>query len=1132
MRSLRWMLVIALIFIPGLLFAQQTPVVVGSPLCADAAKLQSLDFRLHARCGETLIGTMPLGGEEVPEGITPLASGVLDFSDVCQVDRRALQSLPDLESTLNVVFEGDGWSLIQANAEILNALSSAGVPFRAIPIRPLTARKSGRIIDETDTFDPFVGVILDRVSTPAYQGYIQVLQNFVTRNTYNPECDSAALWIKQQFVSFGLTAELDTFQIGNYNKYNVIAELPGSQNPDQIYYMAAHYDATAGLPIFPEPSAPGADDDGSGAALVLECARVMSQFSFHKTVRFAVFAGNEQGLIGSEAYVAGLPQTGETYLGVFDADMIGWSGSDPWPPDLVIYTNDDPSSLLLAGKISEAVSAFVPGFLEPIIHQDPTMVYSDHAPFWDAGIPATLAMEDEPWGSDLNPHYHSVNDLLQYLDLPYARHCLDAILASASDLAIPDGSQDPYLTADGVTINDFQGNNNGQIEYGESILLTIPVINAGGASAPSVNVTLSESDPYIAFTDWQESYGAIPSLDTVSVTDAFAADVVVNVPDEHIFNVTVTMTSGTNVWTSVVQTIAHAPDISIAQLLIDDTAGGNGDGQLDPGETADLQITLANQGSYQAQNLMASLSCTSPYIIINTPSMSYGTLQPGQSVERNFSVTALSAAPAFFAADFTLNYQAAGGWTASNAFALYVGDINYLPTGPDAYGYSAYDVNDAPYAPVFDWIEIDPGQGGPGTLLEFTADDQTLYVNLPFTFVYYGQDYTELSVCSNGWIACGHVNNTDYLNSGIPSAAGPPAMIAPFWDDLSPQAEGSVSYYYNSAEDKFIVEYYQVRDFQPNNHHLTFQVVLYDPTEYPTTTGDGKILFQYGQLDNTSSCTVGIEDHTEQVGIQYLYNTIYDSTATPIGLGRAILFTTGEAVPDVQVTLTPYGMPIQIPPGGGSFNFNIAVANNETTPQSFDVWCDATLPNGNHYGPVLGPAPLNMPGGLSANRDRIQAVPGGAPTGNYSYNAYVGIYPTIVWSSDSFAFSKQGAVGNAWAEGWDNWGETLDFDQPAGTQTAILPMEYKLGQNYPNPFNAETVIPLELPQRSQVKIELFNVCGQRLGILYEGIENAGWRKIRFGAGDLSSGVYFYRITAEGLEHGGKFTDAGKMLVLK
>jgi len=63
---------------------------------------------------------------------------------------------------------------------------------------------------------------------------------------------------------------------------------------------------------------------------------VITQFDFYKTIRIAFFAGNEQGLVGSEAYAAGLPLPGKRIWAAFNADMTGYSGMDPWPPDLVL----------------------------------------------------------------------------------------------------------------------------------------------------------------------------------------------------------------------------------------------------------------------------------------------------------------------------------------------------------------------------------------------------------------------------------------------------------------------------------------------------------------------------------------------------------------------------------------------------------------------------------------------------------------------------------------------------------------------------------------------------------------------------------------------------------------------------
>ncbi|HEX7344507.1 MAG TPA: T9SS type A sorting domain-containing protein [bacterium] len=71
-----------------------------------------------------------------------------------------------------------------------------------------------------------------------------------------------------------------------------------------------------------------------------------------------------------------------------------------------------------------------------------------------------------------------------------------------------------------------------------------------------------------------------------------------------------------------------------------------------------------------------------------------------------------------------------------------------------------------------------------------------------------------------------------------------------------------------------------------------------------------------------------------------------------------------------------------------------------------------------------------------------------------------------------------------------------------------------------------------MPQRSKVKVELFNLRGQNLGTIHQGIENAGWPKIRFNASGLASGMYFCRVTAQGLEKGGHYAATSKMLLLK
>ena len=230
--------------------------------------------------------------------------------------------------------------------------------------------------------------------------------------------------------------------------------------------------------------------------------------------------------------------------------------------------------------------------------------------------------------------------------------------------------------------------------------------------------------------------------------------------------------------------------------------------------------------------------------------------------------------------------------------------------GPDDYGYYIYDNEDINYvlAPTYNWIEIDAREGGPGTHLNSLTDggnnqDDVETINLPFTFTFYGQDYDQISICSNGWIAMGQTSMESFRNYQIPGVGGPSPMIAVFWDDLKLTNGGRVYTWYDQTEKKFYVEWSGVRTYQ-NNSPETFQAVLYDPSYYITPTGDGEILLQYKDFNNTSYgsyswdqihgnyCSVGIEDHTMTRGLQYTFNDIYHPAAMELGDERAILITT------------------------------------------------------------------------------------------------------------------------------------------------------------------------------------------------------------------------------------------------
>ena len=225
----------------------------------------------------------------------------------------------------------------------------------------------------------------------------------------------------------------------------------------------------------------------------------------------------------------------------------------------------------------------------------------------------------------------------------------------------------------------------------------------------------------------------------------------------------------------------------------------------------------------------------------------------------------------------------------------------------------------------------------------------------------------------------------------------------------------------------------------------------------------------------------------------------------------------------VIVTLTPYNTPIVIPPGGDSFDFNIAAENTASFTVNFEIWTLATLPNGTQYGPLLGPVNLTLAGGASINRDRTQTVPAGAPVGNYLYNAYTGFYPFEIWWTDNFLFTKSGTGDGDGLQGWFCEGELFPEE---GLNTRPLPEEFALSGAYPNPFNPVTNFDMALPEAAKVHFAVYDISGRLVATLMDGWRDAGYHRVTFNRSDLASGVYLYRLKA------GTFTARGKMVMVK
>lgn len=197
--------------------------------------------------------------------------------------------------------------------------------------------------------------------------------------------------------------------------------------------------------------------------------------------------------------------------------------------------------------------------------------------------------------------------------------------------------------------------------------------------------------------------------------------------------------------------------------------------------------------------------------------------------------------------------------------------------GPDTFGYEWID-SDEPGGPVFSWFDI----SGIGTQITTwttgTGDDGTADVALPFSFSYYGTNYTQLKVCTNGWISFSSTSSVAYSNSVIPAAAEPNSTLYPFWDDLDVRTSGGIYYYNDAGNNRFVIQYNNVPHYSTGGPY-SFQVFLYT---------NGKIIFQYlAMATPLNSATIGIENSTGTDGLQTVFNNnyVHDNLAVKYEIG-------------------------------------------------------------------------------------------------------------------------------------------------------------------------------------------------------------------------------------------------------
>jgi len=297
--------------------------------------------------------------------------------------------------------------------------------------------------------------IIEQIDSNRLKQNVQLLEGIRHRTTGATHLEAVRDSLLARFQQYDLETRIHQFPYNNYTGENIIGKKSSAVNDTRTYIVDGHYDTV--------DDSPGADDNASALAGILEIARVLAPLQLTSAVEFIGFDLEEQSLLGSEAFVPGGIQPDEKIAGVFNMDMIGYFSNQPFSqtlpqgfdiifPDLYaeLVANDFRANFIISTANTNSNSLlflfdsmatqYVPDLLVGNISVpgNGTIIAdsrrSDHAAFWDAGYKA-LHLSD---GAETrNPYYHGPADTIGTLNFTFMHQITQAVAASLLHLSPP-----------------------------------------------------------------------------------------------------------------------------------------------------------------------------------------------------------------------------------------------------------------------------------------------------------------------------------------------------------------------------------------------------------------------------------------------------------------------------------------------------------------------------------------------------------------------------------------------------------------------------------------------------------------------------------------------------------------------
>lgn len=898
-----------------------------------------------------------------------------------------------------------------------------------------------------------------------------------SRHKNYPTNDIAAEYLFEKLVSYGLDVEYDQF---SSTGSNVIATQNGTDFPNQYFIVCAHFDS---MPS--SANAPGADDNASGTAAVIEAARILTQYSLPYSVKYCLWDEEEQGLIGSDHYATSAAAAGDDIMGVLNMDMIAYDGNGDNKVD--IHTRSTGNSYELSDKLLELNSTLNIGLITNIL--DPGSSYSDHASFWSQGYGAILLIEED---NDFNPYYHTSNDKIIYFSNEIFEKSSELIISGLASFALNlniNIIHEPYES----------------IQQPQEIVITAQIQSGleigSGINAPHIHYRTSNGGNFSIFY---------------------------NVPGEEL-----NTDSGIYQFTIPVQPLGTIVQYYIAaqdeNSSLVTTLPKGGSGFSPPGSTppqnffqffvaplntvlSDEFITFNNWVSTGSWGLTTTKFVSSPNSVTDSPTGNYSTNTNASITTTDFLEfeDALGAELTFSA-----QWEIEAGWDYAQVLISLDGadwePLNGLYTKPGSGSFQPIG------EPLYD--------GSQTTWIEEKIDLSD-YVNEPFKI--------RFSLRSDGYInedgiyiddvkiniygatpantVCADIN----LMTGWNLVSVPVNNSSMMLDQIFPNAISQAFYfddYYRMTEELSNDFGYWIKFNAPESIQLCgdkIDDVIIASEGWNLIGGNDSSV----SVNGISSVPSGIiETNFFSFNNGYIVSNIIEPgkgywvrLSEP---GQLKLFGATEKTNDNLLIEDNDNITLKVT-SNRSGNSTLFITSKEKDLDRFEL-------------PPLPPKEVFdarfTSNGFVENINNSPEI------------VFSGIYDFLeleVFGSDIQITSPE--TGRIIVKEGEKTVISNDVKSVVITSVSI-PKYYELSQNYPNPFNPSTKIKFALPEISNVIVKVFNIVGQEVAILVNGELESGLHEINFNASNLPTGVYFYTIEAKGAE-GENFTETKKMMLIK